>query len=108
VIAKANPILLEPIMKVDISIPDSYMGDITGDLNHKRGRVLGMSADEGLQIVHAEVPMAEMFRYATELRSMTQGRGSFEMSFERYEQVPANVANEIIAKYQAENGGDKE
>ena len=107
-IAKANPILLEPIMKVDISIPDSYMGDITGDLNHKRGRVLGMSADEGLQIVHAEVPMAEMFRYATELRSMTQGRGSFEMSFERYEQVPANVANEIIAKYQAEHDGDKE
>lgn len=107
-ISKANPILLEPIMKVDISIPDSYMGDITGDLNHKRGRVLGMSADEGLQIVHAEVPMAEMFRYATELRSMTQGRGSFEMSFERYEQVPANVANDIIAKYQAENGEEKE
>jgi len=107
-IANAKPVLLEPIMKVDISIPDSYMGDITGDLNHKRGRVLGMSADEGLQIVHAEVPMAEMFRYATELRSMTQGRGSFEMNFERYEQVPGNVASEIIAKYQAEVGEDKE
>ena len=107
-IAKARPVLLEPIMTVDISIPDSYMGDITGDLNHKRGRVLGMSADEGLQIVHAEVPMAEMFRYATELRSMTQGRGSFEMAFARYEQVPGNVANEIIAKYQAENSEDKE
>ena len=101
-IAKAKPVLLEPIMKVDISIPDSYMGDITGDLNHKRGRVLGMSVDEGLQVVHAEVPMAEMFRYATELRSMTQGRGSFEMNFDRYEQVPPNVANEIIAKYQSE------
>ena len=101
-IQQAKPVLLEPIMKVDISIPDSYMGDITGDLNHKRGRVLGMSADEGLQVVHAEVPMAEMFRYATELRSMTQGRGSFEMTFERYEQVPGNVASEIIAKHQAE------
>jgi elongation factor G len=84
------------------------MGDITGDLNHKRGRVLGMSVDEGLQVVHAEVPMAEMFRYATELRSMTQGRGSFEMFFERYEQVPPNVANEIIAKYQSQVEKDKE
>ena len=107
-IANAKPVLLEPIMKVNISIPDAYMGDITGDLNHKRGRVLGMSADEGLQIVHAEVPMAEMFRYATELRSMTQGRGSFEMFFERYEQVPGNVASEIIAKHQTEVGEDKE
>ena len=107
-ISKAKPVLLEPIMKVLISIPDAYMGDITGDLNHKRGRVLGMSADEGLQVVHAEVPMAEMHKYATELRSMTQGRGSFEMEFERYEQVPANVANEIIAKHQAEVEADKE
>ena len=107
-ISKAKPVLLEPIMKVLISIPDAYMGDITGDLNHKRGRVLGMSADEGLQVVHAEVPMAEMHKYATELRSMTQGRGSFEMEFERYEQVPSNVANEIIAKHQAEVEADKE
>ena len=107
-ISKAKPVLLEPIMKVLISIPDAYMGDITGDLNHKRGRVLGMSADEGLQVVHAEVPMAEMHKYATELRSMTQGRGSFEMEFERYEQVPSNVANEIIAKHQAEVEAEKE
>ena len=105
---KARPVLLEPIMTLHVHVPDSDMGNITGDLNHKRGRVLGMSADEGLQIVHAEVPMAEMFRYATELRSMTQGRGSFEMFFERYEQVPGNVASEIIAKHQAEVGEDKE
>ena len=105
-IAQAKPVLLEPIMKVDIHIPDSYMGDITGDLNHKRGRVLGMSVDEGLQVVHAEVPMAEMFKYATELRSMTQGRGSFEMNFDRYEQVPGNVASDIIAKYQPEADKD--
>ncbi len=100
--SKAKPVLLEPIMKVRISIPDHYMGDITGDLNHKRGRILGMEADAGLEVVHAEIPLAEMSKYATELRSMTQGRGLFEMEFSRYEQVPANVANEIIAKYQAE------
>lgn len=107
-ISKAKPVLLEPIMKVSIHIPDAYMGDITGDLNHKRGRVLGMSVDEGLQVVNAEVPLAEMYKYATELRSMTQGRGSFEMEFDRYEQVPANVANEIIAKHQAEVEKEKE
>ena len=105
-IAQAKPVLLEPIMKLEIHIPDSYMGDITGDLNHKRGRVLGMSVDEGLQVVHAEAPMAEMFKYATELRSMTQGRGFFQMTFDRYEQVPGNVANEIIAKYQPEADKD--
>ncbi len=107
-IGQAKPVLLEPVMKVDIMIPDTYLGDITGDLNHKRGRVLGMSAEEGLQIVQAEVPLAEMARYATELRSMTQGRGSFEMEFARYEQVPPNVANEVIAKHQAEVEKDKE
>ena len=78
------------------------MGDISGDLNHKRGRILGMDMEEGMQVVHAEVPLVELSRYATELRSMTQGRGSFDMEFARYEQVPANVANEIIAKHQAE------
>jgi elongation factor G len=101
-IAKAKPVLLEPVMRVDIGIPDAYLGEITGDLNHKRGRVIGMSMDEGTQIVQAEVPLAEMAKYATELRSMTQGRGTFEMEFARYEQVPANVANEIIANHQSE------
>lgn len=100
--AKAKPVLLEPIMKVRITIPDHYMGDITGDLNHKRGRILGMEADSTMETVNAEIPLAEMSKYATELRSMTQGRGLFEMEFSRYEQVPATVANEIIAKYQAE------
>lgn len=97
--SKAKPVLLEPIMTVKIMVPDEYMGDITGDLNHKRGRILGMSAEEGLQVVTAEVPLVEMARYATELRSMTQGRGSFEMEFARYEVVPSNVANNIIANF---------
>ncbi len=100
--SKAKPVLLEPIMSVAVHIPDAYMGDITGDLNHKRGRILGITVEEGMQVVNAEVPMAEMARYATELRSMTQGRGSFEMDFARYEQVPPNVAGEIIARHQAE------
>ncbi len=104
---QANPVLLEPVMAVKITIPNDYMGDITGDLNHKRGRILGMGAQEGLQVVDAEIPLAEMAKYATELRSMTQGRGSFEMEFARYEQVPTMVANEIIAKFQAEQGEEE-
>lgn len=99
--SKAKPVLLEPIMSVHVHIPEQYMGDITGDLNHKRGRILGMDVEEGLQVVNAEVPMAEMHRFATELRSMTQGRGSFSMEFVRYEQVPGNVAEGIIVKHQA-------
>ncbi|MFA7231009.1 MAG: EF-Tu/IF-2/RF-3 family GTPase, partial [Victivallaceae bacterium] len=99
--SKAHPVLLEPIMKVKVSIPDQYMGDITGDLNHKRGRILGMGMQEGMQVVKAEIPQVEMSKYATELRSMTHGRGSFSMEFDRYEQVPSNVANEIISKYEA-------
>jgi elongation factor G len=102
----AKPILLEPIQNVKIMIPDEYMGDISGDLNHKRGRILGMSAEEGMQVVNAEVPLVEMARYATELRSMTQGRGLFEMEFSRYEMVPSNVAKEIVDAYKAEQAED--
>ena len=106
--SKARPVLLEPIMTVHVHIPDSDMGTITGDLNHKRGRILGMSVEEGMEVVNAEVPAAEMAKYATELRSMTQGRGSFELEFARYEQVPPNVAAEVIARHQAEQGEEKE
>ncbi len=102
--AKAKPVLLEPVMNVKIMVPERYMGEITGNLNHKRGRILGMEAEEGLEVVKAEVPMAEMAKYATELRSITQGSGSFEMEFARYEVVPGHVASEIIAKHQATQG----
>jgi elongation factor G len=91
----AKPQLLEPIMKLRIAFPDEYMGDISGDLNSRRGRILGMDRDEGLQVVNAEAPLAEVFNYATQLRSITQGRGSFEMEFERYETVPANLVQKI-------------
>ncbi|MBQ8655076.1 MAG: elongation factor G [Clostridia bacterium] len=94
--ADAAPVLLEPIMHVDVIVPDEYMGDIMGDMNKRRGRIIGMNQVEGQQKVEAEAPMSEMFKYATDLRSMTQARGSFTMKFERYEEVPANVAQKII------------
>ena len=94
--AEASPVLLEPIMHVDVTVPDEYMGDIMGDMNKRRGRIIGMNQTDGQQKVEAEAPMAEMFKYATDLRSMTQARGSFTMKFERYEEVPADVAKKII------------
>lgn len=93
---QAKPILLEPIMKVEICVPDEYMGDIIGDINKRRGRVLGMEQDGNLQKVNAEVPLAEMFKYTTDLRSMTQARGSFTSEFERYEEVPEAESKKII------------
>ncbi|MBQ9306809.1 MAG: elongation factor G [Clostridia bacterium] len=93
----ASPVLLEPIMHVAVTVPDEYMGDIMGDMNKRRGRIIGMTQVGKNQQVDAEAPMAELFKYATDLRSMTQGRGSFVTSFERYEEVPQNVAEKIIA-----------
>ena len=93
---QASPVLLEPIMHVEVFVPDEYMGDIIGDINKRRGRVLGMDPVDGQQCVTAEVPQSEMFKYATDLRSMTQSRGSFTMEFVRYEEVPAQDAKKII------------
>ena len=96
---QANPVLLEPIGKLVVIVPDQYMGDIMGDVNKRRGRILGMNPiGNGLQEVTAEVPMAEMHKYAIDLRSMTQARGSFEFDFERYEEAPNMVAEKIIAE----------
>ncbi|MFH1512520.1 MAG: elongation factor G, partial [Bacillota bacterium] len=86
---EAGPVLLEPIMRVDVFVPDEYMGDIMGDMNKRRGRIMGMNQVDGQQKLEAEAPLAEMFKYATDLRSMTQARGTFTMKFERYEEVPA-------------------
>ena len=93
---QAKPILLEPILKVEILVPDEYMGDIIGDINKRRGRVLGMEQEGNLQKVNAEVPLSEMFKYSTDLRSMTQARGSFTSEIERYEEVPELEAKKII------------
>ena len=100
--AAASPVLLEPIYHVEVLVPDEYMGDIIGDLNKKRGRILGMEPCGKMQKVSAEAPLAEMFKYATDLRSMTQARGSFTMEFERYEEVPAQIAQKIIEAANAE------
>jgi elongation factor G len=95
---EAKPILLEPIMNVEIYVPDEFMGQITGDLNSRRGRIMGMEPQGKIQMVKATVPLAEMFKYASELRSMTSGRGSYTMRFSHYEEVPAKIAQTIIAQ----------
>ncbi|MCL6548150.1 MAG: elongation factor G, partial [Alicyclobacillus sp.] len=100
--AKAGPVLLEPIMKVEVTVPEEYMGDIIGDLNSRRGRIEGMDARGNARIVRGFVPLAEMFGYSTNLRSRTQGRGTFSMEFHSYEEVPRNIAQEIVAKSKGE------
>ncbi|SMC08953.1 elongation factor G [Nitratiruptor tergarcus] len=95
---KANPVLLEPIMKVEVEVPEEYMGDVIGDINRRRGQVQSMEDRAGNKIVTAMVPLAEMFGYSTDLRSFTQGRGTYSMEFDHYEEVPKNVADEIIKK----------
>jgi len=96
--AKAAPVLLEPIMSVEVVVPEEYMGDVIGDLNSRRGRIMGMEGRAGAQVVSAMVPLAQMFGYATDLRSATQGRATYTMTFDHYEQVPKSVSEEIIAK----------
>ena len=99
-VKKCNPVLLEPMMKVEVEIPEDFLGAIIGDLSSRRGQVEGQSIDDGLSKVQSKVPLAEMFGYATQLRSMTQGRGIFSMEFSNYEEVPRNVAEAIISKNQ--------
>ena len=93
--AKADPCLLEPVMKVEVIIPEQYMGDVMGDISSRRGRIEGMEARMGEQTVHAFVPLSEMFGYATDLRSRTQGRGLFSMQFDHYEEVPRSIAEKV-------------
>ena len=95
---KANPVLLEPIMKVDVIVPEDYMGDVIGDLNSRRGQIQGMEARSGAQQIDALVPLSEMFGYATDLRSRTQGRGQYSMEPHSYEEVPKSIAEKIIAE----------
>ena len=97
---KAKPVILEPIMDVDVIVPDEYMGDITGSLNQRRGRIMGMEPGDGIQTVKAKVPLEEMYKYVNELKSITAGRGEYNMRFLHYEVVPSNVAQNIIASVQ--------
>lgn len=104
----AKAILLEPIMKLKINAPEEYAGDISGDLNHRRGRILGMGIDNGLEVIEAEMPLAESFTYASQLRSLTQGRGSYDIEFARYEAVPPQVAKHIMEEAAKEAGHHEE
>ena len=102
-ILDASPVLLEPIMNVEVTVPDQYMGDVMGDFNGRRGRIMGMEAHGRLQVVKAQAPLAEMFRYAIVLRSMTSGQGSFSMQYSHYEEVPAEIAKKVIAAHKQED-----
>jgi len=99
-VKKANPVILEPIMKVEIEVPEEYMGDVIGDINRRRGQVNSMEDVHGIKKINAFVPLSEMFGYSTDLRSMTQGRGTYSMVFDHYEEVPSNIADEIIKERQ--------
>ena len=95
-IKNASPVLLEPLSRLKIAVPEQYVGDVMGDLNKRRGRIIGMDTEGGMQVVTAEAPQAELLTYATSLRSMTQGRGKFTESFARYEQAPDAVLQSVI------------
>ena len=101
-VTQGQPVLLEPIMNVHITIPDNFTGDVMSDLNSKRARVLGMSPGDGINVIDAQVPLAEMLKYATDLRAITQGRGTYTMEYSHYEQVPAHVTQKIIAESKKE------
>jgi elongation factor G len=94
----ANPVLLEPVMKVEVVTPEEYMGDIMGDLSSRRGLVQGMEDSPAGKLIRAEVPLAEMFGYATDMRSATQGRATYSMEFVKYNEVPASIAEAVIKK----------
>ena len=99
---KANPVLLEPYVKVEVTVPEEYMGDVIGDLNSRRGRIDGMEARNGSQVITGFVPLSEMFGYSTDLRSKTQGRGNYSMEVAYYDEVPKNIADKIVAKNKGE------
>ena len=99
---KANPVLLEPYVKVEVTVPEEYMGDVIGDLNSRRGRIEGMEARNGAQVINGFVPLSEMFGYSTDLRSKTQGRGNYSMEVAYYDEVPKNIAEKVIAKNKGE------
>ena len=95
---KADPVLLEPIMKVEVEMPDDYLGNVMGNINRRRGVLSGTEVKNGLQVINAEIPLGEMFGYATELRGLTQGRGTFNMEFSHYAEVPRNIAEKVIGE----------
>ena len=106
-LSEGQPILLEPIMDITITVPGDLTGDIIGDLNTKRARVLGMNPEGEANVIEAQVPLAEVLRYTIDLKSMTQGRGSYKVTFSHYEEVPAHIAQKVIAERQATEKAEK-
>jgi elongation factor G len=100
-VEKAKPVILEPIMTMDVTVPDECMGDVIGDLNSRRGKVLGMETKGHTQVVKSRVPMSEVLKYAPDLRSITSGRGEFHMEFSHYEELPAHLAEKVIKEAKA-------
>jgi len=98
----AQPVILEPIMAVEVLVPEDYMGDVIGDLNSRRGRIMGMTSEGSFQKVAAKVPLAEMYKYSTSLRSMTQGRGMFTSEFSHYEETPREVQEKVVEESKKE------
>jgi elongation factor G len=103
---QARPVLLEPIMNVEVYAPDQYSGDLMGDMNSRRGRVQGMDTRGNSQVIKAQVPMSEMLTYSSNLTSMTQGRGTFSMEFSHYDIVPAHIAEKVVAAAKAARAGE--
>jgi len=103
---KCKPVLLEPIMKVEVTTPDQYMGDVTGDLNRRRGMLEGMESRAGAQVIKAKVPLSEMFGYVTQLRSLSSGRATSIMEFSHYSPAPNNIAAEVMAKVKGKVNAD--
>jgi len=101
-LTQGQPILLEPVVNVRVRVPEEFTGDIIGDLNGKRARVLGMNPEAGTNVIEAQAPLAEIVRYAIDLKSITQGRGSYTVEFSHYEEVPAQITQKIVAARQAE------
>ena len=104
-ILAAKPVLLEPIMNVSIRVPEAYMGEVNRDLNGRRGRVLGMDIQNGMQVINAHVPQSELFTYATELKSLTGGRGTFTSTLDRYDEMPAHLAEKVVEQHRKETEG---
>jgi elongation factor G len=101
-VLQSRPVLLEPIMAVEVRVPEQYMGEVNRDLNGRRGRLLGLDSADGTQIISAHVPQAELFSYATELRSLTGGRGTFSATLDHYEDVPSHLADKIVEAHKKE------
>jgi len=104
---EAKPILLEPIYEIEITVPEEYMGDVMGDISSRRGKILGMDTDSSNQVIRALVPLKELFRYSTTLRSMTQGRGIHRQKFDHYEEMPREITDKIIAEHQKQKVEDE-